>query len=395
MPKLNIDRNAALKRLVHLLRVPGVSRQEAQISRAVEQMLRKLGAKPSQITRDRAHTHFGGQVGNLFARLPGKGRLARAPRRFFSAHVDTVPTCAGVQPVVRGSWIRPKGKTSLGADDRAGVAAILSALAETRAQGSDHPPLTLAFLVAEEVGLWGSRYVDRKIVRECAMGFNLDGAAPTTATVAAPSGCLLDIEISGIASHAGGSPEKGASAATVFALATAELAEGGWLGKIVKGRQEGRANFGVVRGGEATNVTMPHLAVKGEARSHSPAFLKRIVTTAERAFQRAAKKVKNDDGKTTAVRFRVTPNYTAFKLPVRSPVIAEYRRALRQLGAKEAETVAGFGAVDANNLCAKGLPTVTFGAGGRNAHCIGESCYLPDYYLATAVLTELMTGADT
>jgi len=392
MPRATIDKKAARERLLALLRVPGVSRQEAAVSHAVEEMLLACGVKKAWIRRDAVHRRFGGQVGNLIVRIPGLGKGRTAPRRFFSAHLDTVPVCAGAEPVVRGSTIRPRGKTGLGADDRAGVAAVVSALAEAMSRSNDRPPLTLVFTVCEEVGLLGARYLDAKVLRECSMGFNVDGGNPVEPTVAAPSGFTLDIEITGIASHAGGRPERGASAATVFALAIAELHAGGWLGKIVKGKQEGRMNFGVVEGGNATNVVMPQMTVRGEARSHSEAFLKRIIGTAEKAFRRAAKKVKNDQGRRAKVRFQASRTYTCFKLAASSPVMKAYRDALVRLGLEPAARDLGFGAVDANYFCAKGLPTVTFGAGGRDAHCVGERCHLPDYYLTVAILTELMTA---
>jgi tripeptide aminopeptidase len=306
--------------------------------------------------------------------------------------VDTVPTCAGAEPVIRGRYIRPKGKTGLGADDRAGVAGLLSGLAEVLAGGGDRPPITIAFLVCEELGLWGSRHIGPGVLRECAMGFNVDGGKPFEPTVGAPSGVLLDVEIDGIASHAGGRPERGASAATVFALAVAELAKGGWLGKVMKGRQEGRMNFGVVEGGSARNVVMPKMIVTGEARSYSEAFLQRIVVRADRTFARAARRVKNELGQTARARLRALRNYRWFKLAAGSAVMREYHRALEAVGAEPVAGALGFGAVDANNFCARGLPTVTFGAGGRDAHCVGESCYLPHYYQAVALLAELMRG---
>jgi tripeptide aminopeptidase len=392
MPSLQIDKKSALDRLLRLLKVPGVSLHEAAVSQTVEKMLLGLGVRKAWIKRDHAHRHFDGRTGNLIARLPGSGQLRRAGRRFFSAHLDTVPVCAGAQALLQGSYIRPKGKTGLGADDRAGVAAVISGLAEAKARTNNIPPLTLAFTVSEELGLFGAQYMDRKVLADCAMGFNVDGGSPAHATVGAPSGFLLDIEITGIPSHAGGAPQRGASAATVFALATTELAKGGWLGKIVKGRQEGRMNFGMVQGGNATNVVMPSMTINGEARAHSEALLNRIITTAEKAFHRAARKVKNDQTRTAKVRFKATRNYTRFKLPLRSAVMKEYQRACKKTGAAKLTESIGFGAVDANYFCAKGLPTVTFGAGGRDAHCVGERCYLPDYYLSVAVLTELMTG---
>ena len=391
--RLGIDTEAALARLMGLLKVDGVSRQEGAIRAAVDKQLRAMGVKKSWITHDDVHKHFGGEVGNLIVRLPGTGSLAREGRRFFSAHIDTVPACAGVEPVVSGRFVKPKGKTGLGADNRACVAALLAALAEVLASGVDRAPMTLVFTVAEEIGLLGARYLAKSVTDECTIGYNMDGGTVLSPRVGAPSAMRYSIGIEGIAAHAGGDPRGGVNAATVFALAVAELAQGGWLGEVVQGRREGRSNIGFVHGGRETNVVMPDLTARGEARSHNDAFLRKIVATIERAFVKAAGKVKNKHGQPAKVTFESHHDYTTFLLPMKSPAVRTYQRVAEALMFAGVEFGVGFGGLDANELNGKGLPTVTFGAGGRNPHCIGESCYLPEYYQAVAMAKGLMTIA--
>ena len=70
--------------------------------------------------------------------------------------------------------------------------------------------------------------------------------------------------------------------------AIADLEHGGWHGLIRKGRKTGTSNIGSIHGGGATNVITDRLSIRAEARSHDPAFRRRIVREIERAFSRAA-----------------------------------------------------------------------------------------------------------
>ncbi len=127
-----------------------------------------------------------------------------------SAHVDTVPLCAGARPIVAGDFIVPADKaTALGADDRCGVAAILQAALEILQQGLPHPPLTFLWTVQEEVGLQGARYCAAGMLGRPKLAFNFDGGSSEKLTIGATGGYRMDIRIEGIASHAGNALEEG------------------------------------------------------------------------------------------------------------------------------------------------------------------------------------------
>ncbi len=248
------------------------------------------------IHRDTAHrrTPTPGQTGNLILKLPG---TLRRPRRMLSAHLDTVPICVGCQPVIEQRMIRSADPhTGVGADNRAGVATILTAALEILERGLPHPPLTFCWFVQEEIGLHGSRCVDRRLLGNPALAFNWDGGPPEKLTVGATGGCRLEIEVTGLASHAGVAPEWGVSAIAIASLAIADLHENGWHGLVIKGRKRGTSNVGVIQGGDATNVVTDRVHLRAEARSHDSAFRQRIVEEIDKAFHRAVKKVKNMAG---------------------------------------------------------------------------------------------------
>lgn len=96
--------------------------------------------------------HPCGQSNNLLARVDGD------PNRktlLFSCHMDTVVPCENVNPQIRGGKITSDGKTVLGGDDKAAIAAFIEAMRVIHETGMPHGPLEFLFSCAEEVGLYG------------------------------------------------------------------------------------------------------------------------------------------------------------------------------------------------------------------------------------------------
>lgn len=378
--------------LLRLLTIPGRSRQEGGVARFVIQTLRRAGVGESAIQIDEAHRRspFGGDSGNLIVRLPG---TLRGPRRLLSAHMDTVPLCAGVKPVVRDGWVHPAdSSTGLGADDRAGVAVLLYALSELLRNDLPHPPLTFLFSIQEELGLIGARYVDKSLLGRPRMAFNFDGSDPNTLTVGATSGYRMTIDVFGIPSHAGCHPEDGVSAITIAAKAIADLDARGWHGAIRQGSCAGTSNVGIIEGGDATNVVTPRVQLKAEARSHSKASRERIVKNIEDAFTKAARTVRNAAGKTGRVEVDGHLDYEAFRLPKDEPAIAIARKAVRFAGGKPVCTESN-GGLDANWLVAAGIPSVSLGCGQRNAHTTEEKLNLTEFHQSCRTALRLCTSA--
>jgi tripeptide aminopeptidase len=385
-----VDEAEAVRTVMKLLRIEGTSGGEGEVARAIAAELAKAGVPRRLIRLDRANRKvaFDAECGNLVATVPGRGALAKEPPRLFCAHMDTVTLASGARPVRKGGRVVPAGETALGADDRSGCACLLTMVKTLARRRLDHAPLVLLFTMAEETGLWGARYVDAKPLKKCAVGFSYDGGDPAELVVAAPSSDKFSLTITGRASHAGVHPEKGVSAATVFADATARLSADGWLGKVRKGRQSGTSNIGVVEGGLATNVVMPALTVRGEARSHSAKFLDRILDTIRREFERAAARTKSSEGKRARTSFSREPIYRAFDLGDDAPVVSEAAGAARALGLKPVFK-RQFGGLDANWLNAHGVPTVTLGAGASGPHAVGEKLDLRQFALGCEMAVRL------
>src|SRR3954468_928741 len=393
-----VDTKAATERLMRFLAIAGVTGQEAAIGRDIAAALKEIGVPPRAIRLDDANTRIPlpTQTGNLIVDLPGRGTLHDQPRLMFMTHMDTVPLCAGAKPKVQGRKIVNSAKTALGGDNRTGCAVLVTLAAELARQQLDHPPITLLFCVREESGLWGARHVDLADLGSPVMAFNYDGGSASNVVVGAVGADRWEVEIFGRASHAGGAPERGISSTMILALALADIKAGGWFGKVVKGKKQGTSNVGPVTGGEgrpagdATNVVTDYVHVRGESRSHDSKFFKQITAAYKGAFEKAAKRVTNSEGKSGRVKFKVQTDYHPFRIKDTLPVVKRAVAAVSAAGLTPNIRTTN-GGLDANWMVRHGIPTVTFGAGQNEAHTVDEWINLTEYERACALALRLAT----
>ncbi len=381
--------------VTELLAIPGPSGQEGAVMEYLAAKLGKEGeAQPLKFDRAHQRSALGGTVGNATLQLKATTQLKggrRTPRRLFVAHTDTVPICVGSRPKRIGKEIASVDPTTgLGADNRAGVAVLLTTVIGLLRSGIDHGPLTFLWTVQEEVGLHGARHVSLGALGKPKQVFNFDGKSPSRLTIGATGGYRIGITIRGHASHAGNAPEQGVSAIAIASLAIADLVENGWHGPIEKKGKQGTSNIGVFEGGAATNVVADRVLVRAEARSHDPVFRKRIVREIERAFVKAAKRIKSADGKRGEVEFASQLDYESFLLPKSDPSVAAAAGAVRACGL-EPELVIANGGLDANWLTARGVPTVSLGCGQRNIHTVAERLDIAEFQIARRVAWRLAT----
>ncbi len=378
----------AVQILMGLLAVPGLSGRERAVADFLTQRLLAAGCKQEWILEDDAHTRIPHdfEMGNLIVRLPG---TITGDRLLFSGHMDTVPLVRGAVPKRTGDRIVPTGHTALGADNRTACAAMLTLVEALLQDGRPHPPLTLLFSVGEEIGLWGAKEVDPDVLGRPVMGFNIDGGAPDQVVVGATGAHRWEVEIRGKSAHAGVHPEQGVSAALIAARAVTEISRRGFFGLIDQDGRKGTSNIGVMQGGEASNQVTDHMQVTGESRSHDPAFLQQITATIERCFHEAAASVVSSKGVAGQITFRCAEDYQAFRIAEHEPAVQRTRVALEALGLRYTPMVTN-GGLDANYYNAKGIPTVTLGAGQHHPHTQEEYADLPEYLNACRLLLRIV-----
>jgi tripeptide aminopeptidase len=375
-----------------LLALPGPSGGEQPVEAYLTAALKRLELPAGALASDTAYKQspIRGSCGNLALRLPG---TRRAPRRMLAAHMDAVPLCAGAQPVRKGRRIvAASSATALGGDDRTGCAVLLATALTILERGLPHPPLTFLWTVQEEAGLHGARYIHAPMLRRPALAFNFDGGPANRLTLGATGGYRMTITVEGVASHAGMHPERGVSAVAIASLAIADLVRGGWHGLVERGRRRGTSNVGVIQGGSATNVVTDRVEIRAEARSHDPPFRARIVREIERAFQKAAKEVRSEDGSGGRVTVDGRLDYESFRLEQDDPSSQAAASAVAAEGLDVDYAIAN-GGLDANWLTHRGFPTVTLGCGQHAIHTTDEWVDLDEFAAACRIALRLATVA--
>lgn len=344
--------NRMIEEFLELVQVDSVSGKERCIA---DLLKRKLTALGLAVWEDDAGKKAGAEAGNIIARLPGTGK---GPILLLSAHMDTVEPGCGVKPVMADGIIRSSGDTVLGADDKAGIAAILEVLRLVREHELEHGGLEVAFTIWEEGGLFGAKNLDFSLLR-ARICFVLDSDGPPGAIVTvAPSHDRIGATIHGKAAHAGISPEEGINAIQVAAHAIAQMQ----LGRI---DHETTSNIGIISGGKATNIVPDCVTLQGEARSLRAE--KRLAQTRHicGAIEEAAARF--------GARAEILTEtiYPDFSLTEESPPVQIAVAAARNLGLTPILEKTGGGS-DANIFNSKGIAAAVLGIGMKQVHTTEE-----------------------
>ena len=149
--------------------------------------------------------------------------------------------------------------------------------------------------------------------------------------------------------------------------------------------------MGVIHGGAATNVVTDRVEIKAEARSHDPKFRARIVREIERAFQRAAKKVKSVDRVRGKVTIDGRLDYESFRLADDEPCVKVAETAISSIGVEPFRCVSN-GGLDANWMSAHGIPTVTMGCGQMDIHTVSEKLDISAFEQACRVALRIASA---
>lgn len=359
-----VNKKRLIDTFLRLVKVDSLSFKESRVMALIKDELNSLRLKYYNAGKPK-----NGEAYNIMVDVPGNG--CKKACLLLNAHVDTVSPGVNIRPKIIGEYIYSDGTTVLGADNKAGVAAILEILAIIKENNLKHPPMQIIFTVAEEIGLMGAKAIPQKMLY-ADLGIVLDGGDINEIIYKAPSQYNITANIIGRAAHAGIHPEEGISAITVASHAIAKMK----LGRIDK---DTTANIGVIKGGSATNIIPEAVELKGEARSHGLKKLEKQVEHMERILQRTCNYYH------ARLELEIKKMYQSFCMSKSSQLIKNACAGTAQQKIRPELKQTGGGS-DANIFNAFGIPTIIMGVGADHVHTKDERIAINDLVTGTQIV---------
>lgn len=349
-----VDEKRITDQFLELVKIDSETKNERDIANHLIQLFEQMGL--DVVEDDSAKTTKHG-AGNLICTL--KGDVQDTPCIYFTSHMDTVVPGQNIQPIIKDGLISSDGSTILGADDKAGLAAIIETIRVLKEDGIKHGDLQFIITAGEESGLVGAKELDLSKVK-AEYGYALDSNGEVgDLIVAAPTQAKLVCVVHGKTAHAGLEPEKGISAISLAAEGIANMK----LGRI---DDETTANIGRIEGGEQTNIVCDYVEIIAEARSLSKEKVEAQVTHMKDALEKAAEK----HGGSADVHVKWM--YPGYKLGEEDTVVKVAQAAAKTLGVSGRMLQSGGGS-DANIFAGHGIPTVNLAVGYEQIHTVNEN----------------------
>ena len=325
------------------------------------------------------------------------------------AHVDTSPDApgAGVKPLVHRDYdggvielplggtrldpatmaelagrrghdiVSSSGDTLLGADDKAGVAAIMAAVAYLHTHPElPRPTLRIAFTPDEEIGHGATLFDIPRFGARCA--YTIDGSSLGELQDETFSADEVRMRITGVGVHPGWAKDKLVSAAKLAAKIVAALPQDRLSPETTEGR-EGFIHPTLIEGGT------DHAEVRFIVRDFDA---DKLAAHVELLRGIAAEVVAAAPGATH--EFEVINQYRNMREYLeRDPdVMAAAREAIQAEGI-EPDSTPIRGGTDGSRLSEMGLPTPNIFDGGHEYHSVREWASVQDMAAAAAVIVRL------
>lgn len=357
-----INENRMLNEFIELVSVPCPSKDEKA---EAELIMRKLDELGIEYKMDNVNAKTGGNCGNIWAYI--KGTVSDAPKLLFEAHMDSVAPTTGTKVVRKDGVLYSDGTTTLGGDDKVGVAGMLEAVRALKEDNVAHGDVQLLFTVSEEIGCLGVVHLDKSFIK-ADYGYCMDiGGAPGEITYAAPKLYDIYVTVKGKAAHAGIAPEEGVNAIMLAAEAMSKLPAYGRIDS------ETTFNIGMFNAGVGTNIVCPEAKFVIDMRSLNVAKLEELKDSTMKLIQET---VEAGHGE---VEFEVVEGCPAVELSQDHPCIQLAQKAAEKLGFPVEMKVTG-GCSDGNYLCGYGLPCGLLATGMSNVHTTQEYLKEEDLY---------------
>lgn len=355
-----------------LVSIPSPSGEEAKVAGFISKELKRRGIRHRI---DNTGSLVESNTGNVIAIVPG-GKTTIT----FIAHMDTVEKGdRRIKPVISKGIIKSDGRTILGADNKAAVAALIIALGEISKIGR-RPTVTGIFTTREEQGIMGITHVRGAGKDDFTFALDVEGP-PGEFVNKALGSRLFDIELYGKEAHAALNPDKGANAVKAAGIIISSLK----LGRRKKGSI---LNVGIIEGGRKRNVIPGASILKCATRAFDTQTIEETIGEVERITKKACRLT----GCKYKMRIEKQEYSPPFYTKPSSHIIKLTRKATAELGLRCAitERRATF---EANQLPNKRNRLLVMCQGGFLPHSTSEKIKVDDLEKTEKLIVSLAKNA--
>jgi tripeptide aminopeptidase len=382
----------------HSSSVPSTEKQK-DLGRLLVDQLLELGVSDAHMD----------DKGYIYATVPATPGLEKAPAVCFCAHMDTSPEYSGkgVAPVLHENYdggdialpkgdivlttkafgplkemkghtiITSDGSTLLGADNKAGVAEIMSAAAFLMKSDTPHAAMKILFTPDEEIGR-GADLVDLEKLG-AKFGYTMDGATKGSLEDETFSADGATVIFRGANTHPGFAHKKMANAMKAAGVFLASLPRQEWAPESTKGEQGFVHPYEISGGVEEVRITMILRSFDTPELEDYAALLTALAKQASKAVKR------------TSFEIQTTLQYRNMKeiLDQHPEVVRYAERAIEASGLPVRKSKIR-GGTDGSKLSFMGLPCPNIFAGEHAFHSPYEFVSLQDMESATDVIVNLL-----
>lgn len=371
-----MNKERLIDNFIEMIKIHSPSKKEKEFAEYMVKVLKELGA---EIYLDNGFKNYGGNSPTVFAKIKGN---VEGEGVTLAAHMDVIEPNLNVNPIIENGIIKTDGTTTLGGDDKGGVACIVEALRTIKENNISHEDIYVLLTPCEESGLQGAKNIDWTLVPEeikPAKNMLVIDNAGRAGIIAhtAPSKYDFEITFKGRKAHAGIEPEKGINAVSIAAAAISRMN----IGRI---DSLTTSNIGVINSDSPTNVVPDNCFVKGEIRSHSEEKILEIIKNYEEACKEAVSQVGGE------YEFKYVCDFPTLKPKDDLKFAKEFAEVYESLGIPTELKVIGGGS-DSNIFAKEGYNSIIIGVGMYNVHTVDEYLEIEELYKTTEAVIKYIS----
>lgn len=371
-----MNKSRVINNFIEMVKIYSPSLNEKKYSEYLVKYLEKLGL---EVYLDLGYEKYGGNAPTIFAKLKGH---VEGDGITLAAHTDVVEPCQNINPIIDGDFIVTDETTTLGGDDKAGIAAILETLELLIENNEKHKDIYVLLTPCEENGMLGAKNIDwdnvpkHMIPAKNMIVIDNSGRAGLIAHTA-PSKYDFKITFNGRKAHAGIEPEKGINAITLAGVAISNMN----IGRI---DSLTTSNLGTIHSEFPSNVVADLCVVTGEVRGHSLESINETLSSYENACK---KSVELFGGEFTFEKICVFP---ALKPTDELAFAKEFATIYEKMGISTELQIIGGGS-DSNIFAEKGYNSIIIGVGMEAVHTVNEKLDTRELFKTIEALKNYIT----